>query len=402
MIVWPAPRPSPPAGGTEGTVPVFIVAPTEDAEFPGLNPLDRRAEGMLAGAGDASTFSVAGYRFEMDRVAARATLLFPFLTPGLALEHFGTAADRSPVEKLINPFAAAFAQKAPTAGKPPLALSDAALQGVVDSCWSRRDRWTPFQRIIKLADASDPDVGALPDLLRAYADQDGLQPYADASVRDPRLWTQLGLAADHVGFIGFIRRFTSEHPGTKAATELLFLLDQLAQGSADALVGVLSLDPERDLKATRRANPAAFELVWRVRDHFGLELQRRGLVSIEDTARHFDAIRVEILSLILHTTPNRYRASDARYLIGAILWRQGRWEEASAVWNGISIDASDRYVTAYTEILEALGRTPLPEASGARTALAVRIGQILAAEHGRWIDFSYGRLKTFGYHFNTY
>jgi hypothetical protein len=36
------------------------------------------------------------------------------------------------------------------------------------------------------------------------------------------------------------------------------------------------------------------------------------------------------------------------------------------------------------------------------SALATRIGRLLAGEHGRWVDASYERLRHFGYRFNTF
>ncbi len=50
------------------------------------------------------------------------------------------------------------------------------------------------------------------------------------------MWAQLGLAADHVDFIDFVSEYASQHPSSKTTTELLFLVDKLAQASLDALV----------------------------------------------------------------------------------------------------------------------------------------------------------------------
>jgi hypothetical protein len=102
-------------------------------------------------------------------------------------------------------------------------LSDSALQSLIDQSWSRRDRWRTFQPIVKLAERYNADIGKLPTVLHAYLDQNGTQPYVDSTVLDPRVWLQLGLAADHVDWVGFISRYASEHPSTRATTELLFL-----------------------------------------------------------------------------------------------------------------------------------------------------------------------------------
>src|SRR5438445_453138 len=185
----------------------------------------RRGEGS-------STVSIPGFTFDIRKIGERATLLFPFLTPGLSLEHFAIAPRREVSDGYRNPFAPA-SPATPQAGprRPALVMTSAAMQSLVDQSWSRRDRWSPFQRIMALADRYSADTGKLPALLHEYQAQNGLQPYVDSSMRDPRLWTELGLAADHVRFIGFISRYVTEHRSTRAATELLFLLDKLVQAA---------------------------------------------------------------------------------------------------------------------------------------------------------------------------
>jgi hypothetical protein len=157
---------------------------------------------------------------------------------------------------LVNPFAR---RGQGQNDKPPLTLRAGDLQALVDKAWARRDRWPAFREIARLADASNPDEGDLPALLHGYVDQDGLQPYVDAAVRDPRLWTHLGLAANHVDFIDFISRYASQHPSTRATTELFFLLDKMAQASFDAMVVLLDSDPTTDLIWTRTANREAYD-----------------------------------------------------------------------------------------------------------------------------------------------
>jgi hypothetical protein len=112
-----------------------------------------------------------------------------------------------------------------------------------------------------VANAQSADEGALPSVLRAYVERDGQQPYFQTSVADPRLWTLLGLAADDVSIVGLISQYTSEHPGTKAATELLFLLDDMAIGSVGVLTTLLNTDPQADLQWTRMSNPRAYKLL---------------------------------------------------------------------------------------------------------------------------------------------
>ena len=96
-----------------------------------------------------------------------------------------------------------------------------------------------------------PTTSGLAALIALYRDQNALQPYADGSMRDLRLWAQLGLAADHVDFIGFIRGYAAAHPSTKVTTELLFLLDTLAQANADALAVLVETNQPGDLEWTK-------------------------------------------------------------------------------------------------------------------------------------------------------
>jgi hypothetical protein len=278
---------------------------------------------------------------------------------------------------------------------------------VIDRSWSRRDRWTPFRRIVTLANTYSPDAGRLPALLHAYHRQNGLQPYVDRSIRDPRLWAELGLAADHVEFIGFISGFASAHPGTKATTELLFLLDQLAQANMDALLTLLDTDPAQSLAWTRDANSDAYQLIVDLRRHYAKQLQRKTLASSSGIAGYYEKVRLDILTGILRTTPRGYRASDARFLIGAIHWREGSVGDALRSWRGMTTDPSDAYAASIAQILDAIatetaGDRGTADSRETMRRLATQIDGILRAEHGRWIMFSIDRLQQFGFHFDTF
>ena len=341
---------------------------------------------------ESSSVALPGFTFDFSKVANRATALFPFLGGSPLLERV-TAPARNPTRlRLPNPLA----EEPSDAHKPPLVLGDAALQSVIDKSWSRRDRWRVFHAVAALANAHSPDRGRLPALLGAYVAQNGLQPYIDAATRDPRLWVELGLAADHADFIDFVGRFASRNPSTKATTELLFLLDKLAQGSLDALMTLVDTDPPEDLRWTRRANSAAYDAIVRIRDHYRLLLERRGLLSGAALRKHYDDVRLAILGSIVLTAPAGYRAGDARFLIGAIYWKQGKAASARRIWKEISAEPDDRYVIASTEIAAAM------RAAEERGLDARRINRILEYEHGRWVSFSFDRLWEFGYRFDTF
>jgi hypothetical protein len=341
---------------------------------------------------ESSRVALPGFTFDFSKVANRATRLFPFLGGSPSLDRVTAPARRRARSRLPNPLA----QPASDERKPPLVLGAAALQSVVDKSWSRRDRWHVFDTVAALANAHSPNQGRLPALLGAYVTQNGLQPYIDAGTRDPRLWVELGLAADHADFIDFVSRFAARNPSTKATTELLFLLDKLAQGSLDALTTLVDTDPIESLRWTRSANSEAYNAIVTIRDHYRLLLERRGLMPGQALRAHYDGVRLAILESILLTTPGGYRAGDARFLIGAIYWKQGRAASARRVWKEISVDPDNRYVIASTEIAAAM------RAAEERGLDARRINRILEYEHGRWVSFSFDRLWQFGYRFDTF
>jgi hypothetical protein len=387
----------------------IFAAPRDDGSGPpGLRPLER-SDDLVARLPPASqTVALPAFAMNIAKISARAATLFPFVTPGLSLHQFAIESERELRETFHDPFApphrtATRAER----GTKPLALSDAALQALIDRAWSRRDRWTPFREIVALAESSDADVGRLPALLHAYHRQNGLQPYVDASIRDPRLWAELGLAADHTEFIGFISGFASAHPGTRAATELLFLLEQLAQANLDALVTLLDTEPAVALEWTRDANPDAYNLIGSLRRHYAAQLRRKGLGTSEALVAHYDRVRLDILSGILQNTPKGYRAADARFLIGSIHWHAGNVGDALRAWRAMVVDPTDAYAVSARRILDAIqvetgGDRASSDTRETTRRLSVQIDAILRAERGRWIMFSIDRLRQFGFHFDTF
>jgi len=267
------------------------------------------------------------------------------------------------------------------------------VQQIVDRAWSRGRRWSSFQTIREYIDAYDPSDDRLALLARLYRDQNALQPYADGAIRDLRVWAQVGLAADHVLFIGFIRNYAAAHPHTKVATELLFLLDTIAQANEDALAVLVETDRPEDLQWTRQANARAYILMRRIEQEYGRELGRRGLVTRSAISAYYDRVRLEILSGILGTTPEGYRANDARFLLGTIHWRQQRRQAAIDVWRGLTAGSDDTHAAAIAQIRAAL-RSAIPDSRN--------IELILKNQQGRWLAFSDDRLRRFGYRFHTY
>jgi len=383
-------------GPPGAAISVFTVAP-EDARYAGLNPVSRPTTAdealMRPIGGESSMLQVGDVRIDVEKIRERGQVLFPFLTPGLSLDHFLPGPVQDVLARLENPLASERRRREQREFRGPLVMSDAQLQAMVDKAWSRHDRWVAFEPIGKMAPLYDADAGQLPALLQRYRDQNALQPYADTTIRDPRLWAQLGIAADHVTFISFIRRYASAHPSTRATTELLLLLDRIAEANQDALSVLRANEPAADLAWTRQANPEAYDLVVGIRRYYQREANRQGLFTDEAVDRFYEQGRLAILEGIVRATPGGFRQSDAQFRIGVIYWTQGKRDEALRAWRQMAPQPDDGHVIAGRQILEALqsGR-PLPR----------EVDRILKNDQGRWLSFSDQRLRRFGYRFDTF
>src|SRR5688572_26558009 len=86
-VIWSI---APPAAGVlvtaERPFTTFVVPP-EDAAFPGLNPVDT-SQPWTVPSGESSSLRMGALRIDVARIGSRARVLFPFLTPGLSLDHF--------------------------------------------------------------------------------------------------------------------------------------------------------------------------------------------------------------------------------------------------------------------------------------------------------------------------
>jgi hypothetical protein len=207
-----------------------------------------------------------------------------------------------------------------------------------------------------------------------------------------------------VSFIGFIRDYAAAHPATRATTELLFILDSLAEANRNILNTLMSIDPTTQLSTTRSTDPDAYALVIELQNYYKHVLSDRGLISHVNVDDAYNATRVEILQGIIRTTPDHYRSNDARLLIGTIHWGAGRFAPALSAWCGITTDNSDAYADVYKAI-RAIIRSDGSEPCATFTASSdVRreIDHVLRAnaEDG-WL-FQFQRLWKFHYRFDTF
>jgi hypothetical protein len=140
-------------------------------------------------------------------------------------------------------------------------------------------------------------------------------------------------------------------------------------------------------------------MVTEIRRYYQAQLERKNLDSAAALRKYYAQARLTILTTILPTTPNGYRASDARFLIGTIHWAQGNAAGALKFWRHMVIDPTDHYVTAYSDILSAIHGS----SGGTGQYLdATHVDRALRTEHGRWISSSIERLRRFGYHLDTF
>lgn len=355
-----------------------------------VTPQAPRADPPGEIAADRPTLEVAGVSVDLTKILTRRDRLFPFLTletPLVGAPDESTSDKRTRIRSPVP-------SGTRTSRQPPLELSDQALQALVDRAWSRRERWRPFAPIAALLASHDPDDGRAAELVQAYSDQNLLQPYYDADTRDARYWAMLGLAADHATFIELVRRFAREHPSSKVTIELLFLVDELAQGSRDTLLMLTSTNPQAALRQTAAQHREAYELALTLRAHYGSWLRARDLESEAAIRLRYDRVRLQLLSAIIDGSPGGYRVADARYLAGVVLFEQNNLDAAATLWNAITPDRRDTYFVAYSDVLQALRA---PEA-----ARAAEIVRVLGSEHRRWLDFSEQRLRKFGHGFDSF
>jgi hypothetical protein len=158
------------------------------------------------------------------------------------------------------------------------------------------------------------------------------------------------------------------------------------------MIMMIETRPETDLQYTASLTRDGYELARTLKQHYGKWLFERQLDKPAVRAL-YDALRLRLLSTIVETTPDGYRASDARYLAGEILFNQGNLTEAQRVWRSMRPDPNDAYVRASSEVLEALA-VDIPNPRELR--------RVLQAEYGRWRVYSIDRLRHFGHSCDTF
>jgi len=333
-----------------------------------------------------SGYDISGLPFNLAKIDARRASLFPFLTADLSfIERMATDV-RSASMHLKNPLESALAAK-------PLSLDERLRQQVVDEAWSRRDRWKQFSQIRALLIGHDAHAGDAPALMRAYLDQNLLQPYCDGRSKDGQFWALLENSTEYADFLEFIRAYARTRSSSRTTTELWFLMDELAQGNREVAQTVLGTNVSRDLAYSATISPNAARLAAGIATDLRVWLGSHGYTEHQGVGPAYEQVRLRILSTIVETTPDGYRESDARFLAGEILFRQDNVEEAMQWWLKMQPRDGDTYGDAAKAILAVLE-------PGRVDVFALR--RVLWKEAARWHDVNYARLKRFGYRCDSY
>jgi len=393
FVVWLSVHRTPSGAAPDGTIADAVTRAEPEAALPPARRPEPAVDDIGRYLPHPPPLDFWGFRADVAKVRARWDALFPFVTAPV------TVAIEAAAKPVRASATLAFVDQRrvpmrPLRPRPALAMSPAALQAVVDRSWTRRERWARFAEIAALIDRYDPDDGRLPDLVRAYVEQNLMQPYEDASFPDPRRWIMLVLAADDRDYVDFALAYVRAHPRTRTATELLFLIDAVMQGSGNALELLLQTDPRRDLGWTAHENPEAWALFDAVHDYYAERLRVDGTATIPAIRRRYDAQRVTLLTSVLRLAPDGYRAGDAHFAIGRIRWTQGDRVAALREWRQIRADHSDAFAASYAPILTALAADPSERIEPATVA---RIEAAFQAERRRWAAFHDRRLARFGY-----
>lgn len=369
-------------------VTVLVVAPMREVARIELPPRDEPfAIDAPIPPEQLSGYDISGLPFNLPKIAARRDSLFPFLTADLTFIDRLAGDVRAAAAHLPNPLDRSLAAK-------PLELDDRMLQHVVDESWSRRDRWRRFQQVAALLIGHDGHDGRAPALVRGYLDQNLLQPYCDGRIKDGQFWAMVENAADHADFLEFIRKYARTRSSSRTTTELLFLMDELAQGSREVAVTVMTTNIGRDLLYTAVQSPRAALLAAELQNDLNRWFAARGTSVRADLRDAYDRVRLRILATIVETSPGGYRVSDARFLAGEIFYRQGDTDQALDWWEEMSPVPGDTYRGAATAIVDSI--------TGAGPIDHVGLRRIIGAESARWREQNYARLRQFGYRCDSY
>ncbi len=234
-------------------------------------------------------------------------------------------------------------------GKPPLMLSDAELQALVDSAYTQDDMFQQFQELIAYIENYHADRGKLHELIRMYTAQNA---YIYNTDDEYAVLKGLHNAISYERFLSYIKDYVHRCPGTRTSTETLFLLEGIASSNLGDLVALL--DSENVLKSPllRKVYTKYREKI----DRFlfynaGVEESVATEEIIDRVIEKYDSGCVDYMDLVIRYSPGNYRKGDARFIQGRIHAQRERWNEALVIWKRGKPDTTDIYYDIYSEIL---------------------------------------------------
>jgi len=386
LLVAAGPRLVAPAG-SEGASPLVVMVPRPESQPKAVLVVSGPPLEAVAAMPPAAVFTTAdGFTYDTSRIRQRREVLFPFLSGRLPFLDEVRDASSAERQRLHNPIGTGGRRR--RTDRPPLQLTDAAREALVNGSWSRRDRWRSLTSIAELTARHDPDDGDLPVVVRGHVERNLLQPYVDSAAPDPRFWVMLGLAADHIDVIEFVGRYAQQHPSSRTTTELLFLLDELAEANRGAFDLLLRTDVA-SLTGTAASSPEDVQLALQLQRGYAQWTREHGLDDVKSLDAHYDGVRLSILSTIVETSPRGYGAADARFLAGRLLWDRSDIDGAVELWRAMGPDERATYAT----VRAVIGRALHPDGG----VDVIAIVRALGAERGRWLRESAARLARFGY-----
>ena len=127
----------------------------------------------------------------------------------------------------------------------------------------------------------------------------------------------------------------SQNLGSKVGTEILFTLENIYEIQGRALDLYFQNSPLYKTYSPEKRKEIRIEAIKRVIEKYKPILQDKKILNADDANKAFALKRIEILDTLIRHTPDSYRAKDATFEKGRILWEQGDHREAVKLWSTI-------------------------------------------------------------------
>ena len=169
----------------------------------------------------------------------------------------------------------------------------------------------------------DPNKGDLPIFVRELY-YENLQRLAYFFSSDDTYFSidYLQEALNKEDFLKNAMSYLSELQGTKTATELLYIIENIyeiqkrtVQIYFENKAKIKNLPPEYD-------NQIRVETLKRNVSKYDKIMSKKQIKNFEDASQLYEKKRIEILDYLIKTTPKNYRVADALFLKGNIYWER--------------------------------------------------------------------------------